>query len=198
VDFTIGLLCTEVFTYEGLMVQKIQEEMGIPLTDVKKFNVKGKVLVYKKDGEVVEMSLHKAQEYARPECHHCGDFTAELADISCGGLRAWTGRSVLRSNATALDDWCAADSSRHAPWRVRDSMKVMLRLTKNSATACRCPGREPRYVVPGLSSVPPTRARKRHGVHAVAMGARWPRAGSPMIASTGDEPTRGRRTSRRA
>ena len=60
--FTIGLLCTEVFTYEGLMVQKIQDEMGVPLTDVKKFNVKGKVLIYRKGGEVAEMSLHKAQE----------------------------------------------------------------------------------------------------------------------------------------
>ena len=80
------------------MVQKIQNEMGIPLTDVKKFNVKGKVLVYKKDGEVVEMSLHRAQEYARPECHHCGDFSAELADISCGGVACmdWT-ITILRT-----------------------------------------------------------------------------------------------------
>ena len=120
-DFTIGLLCTEVFTYEGLMVQKIQEEMGIPLTDVKKFNVKGKVLVYKKDGEVVEMSLHKAQEYARPECHHCGDFTAELADISCGGVACmdWT-ITVLRVAARrgALRRHGApTDSSRRARWR---------------------------------------------------------------------------------
>ncbi len=29
-------------------------------------------------------NLKQAQEYARPECHHCGDFSAELADISCG------------------------------------------------------------------------------------------------------------------
>ena len=43
----------EFLKVAGLMVQKIQDEMGIPLTDVKKFNVKGKVLVYKKDGEVV-------------------------------------------------------------------------------------------------------------------------------------------------
>ena len=50
VALTIGLLCTEVFTYEGLMVDKIQDEMGIPLADIKKFNVKGKVLIYKKDG----------------------------------------------------------------------------------------------------------------------------------------------------
>jgi coenzyme F420 hydrogenase subunit beta len=92
VAFSIGLLCTEVFTYEGLMVEKIEQDMGIPLADIKKFNVKGKVLIYKHNGELVEMSLRKAQEYARPECHHCGDFSAELADISCGGVGAmdWT------------------------------------------------------------------------------------------------------------
>ena len=92
VAFSIGLLCTEVFTYEGLMVEKIEKDMGIPLTEIKKFNVKGKVLIYKHNGELVEMSLRKAQEYARPECHHCGDFSAELADISCGGVGAmdWT------------------------------------------------------------------------------------------------------------
>ena len=90
----------------------VHDEMSIPLTEVKKFNVKGKVLIYKKDGEVVELSLHKAQEYARPECHHCGDFSAELADISCGGVGAmdWT-IVVLRTqlqaegvDATRLDD----------------------------------------------------------------------------------------------
>lgn len=92
VALSIGLLCTEVFTYEGLMVGKIAGEMGIPLSEIRKFNVKGKVLIYKKDGELVEMSLRRAQEYARPECHHCGDFSAELADISCGGVGAmdWT------------------------------------------------------------------------------------------------------------
>ena len=95
--------------------------MGIPLADIKKFNVKGKVLIYKKDGELVEMKLKTAQEYARPECHHCGDFSAELADISCGGV----GRhglddhdpahaSAARSSSTA---WSPRGSSRCARWR---------------------------------------------------------------------------------
>ena len=89
--------------------------MGIPLSDVKKFNVKGKVLVYKKDGEVVEMSLHKAQEYARPECHHCGDFTAELADISCGGVACmdWTITVLRTARGEALFD----DMVRRGPAR---------------------------------------------------------------------------------
>jgi coenzyme F420-reducing hydrogenase beta subunit len=50
-------------------------------------------MIYKKSGELVEMSLHKAQEYARPECHHCGDFTGELADVSCGGVAAMDWRT---------------------------------------------------------------------------------------------------------
>src|SRR5262249_31303529 len=106
VAFTVGLLCTEVFTYQGLMVEKIEAEMGIPLAEVKKFNVKGKVLVYKKSGELVEMSLHKAQEYARPECHHCGDFTAELADVSCGGVASmdWTITILRTEKGEALFD----------------------------------------------------------------------------------------------
>jgi coenzyme F420 hydrogenase subunit beta len=160
VDFTVGLLCTEVFTYEGLMVQKIQEEMGIPLTDVKKFNVKGKVLVYKKDGEVVEMSLHKSQEYARPECHHCGDFTAELSDISCGGVACmdWT-ITVLRSarGEALFDDMVARGLLETRPMEeFENSMKVMLRLTKKQRDRVPVPpGRTPRYVRPeGYPRVP--------------------------------------------
>ena len=93
VALSIGLFCTEVFNYQGLMVEKIQGELGVPLSEVVKFNVKGKVLVYKKDGEIVELNLKEcATNYGRPECHHCGDFSAELADIACGGVGAmgWT------------------------------------------------------------------------------------------------------------
>ncbi len=92
VALQIGLFCTEVFRPE-LMTEKIEKEMGIPLTEVTKFNVKGDVLIYKKDGEMETLPLQEAMEnYQRPECSHCGDFSAELADISCGGAgtRGWT------------------------------------------------------------------------------------------------------------
>ncbi|MBI3781826.1 MAG: Coenzyme F420 hydrogenase/dehydrogenase, beta subunit C-terminal domain [Deltaproteobacteria bacterium] len=98
VAFTIGLLCSEVFDFQELMVDTIEQRMSIPLSEIRQFNVKGKVQIFKKDGELVEIPLREAQEYARPECHHCGDFSAELSDISCGGVGAsgWT-ITVIRS-----------------------------------------------------------------------------------------------------
>jgi coenzyme F420 hydrogenase subunit beta len=92
VNLNLGLFCSETFVYEGLMVQKIEREMGIPLEEVRKFNIKGNILIHKKDGTTAELSLKTAQEFTRPECRHCADFSAELADISFGGVgtTGWT------------------------------------------------------------------------------------------------------------
>ncbi|MEW6269619.1 MAG: Coenzyme F420 hydrogenase/dehydrogenase, beta subunit C-terminal domain [Thermodesulfobacteriota bacterium] len=153
VALTIGLLCTEVFTYEGLMEQKIEREMGIPLAEVEKFNVKGKVLIYKKGGELVEMPLKRAQEYARPECHHCGDFTGEVADISCGGVGSmeWTITILRTQKGEQLFDRLVADG--RVETRPMDefesSMKILLRLAKRQHERVPVPpGREPRWVRP--------------------------------------------------
>jgi coenzyme F420 hydrogenase subunit beta len=86
VAFSVGLFCTEVFLPE-LMTERIEKRMGIPLTEVRQFNVKGEVLVYQKNGQVATIPLEEAMhEYQRPECRHCGDFSAEMADIACGGV----------------------------------------------------------------------------------------------------------------
>jgi coenzyme F420 hydrogenase subunit beta len=89
---TIGLMCTECFTYEGLMEKQIQGEMGIDLGDVQKINIKGKILVTAKSGEVKAISLRDAKQYTSRSCLHCPDFSSELADISVGGLglSGWT------------------------------------------------------------------------------------------------------------
>ena len=86
VAFSVGLFCTEVFRPE-LMTERIEQQMGIPLNEVRQFNVKGEVLIYKHDGDIARIPLQEAMdEYQRPECRHCGDFSAEMADIACGGV----------------------------------------------------------------------------------------------------------------
>jgi coenzyme F420 hydrogenase subunit beta len=88
----IGLMCCETFDYDAFMVGKVQHEMGIPLTDITKVNVKGKVIVSLSDGRDVDIPLKDARPYANEWCHHCPDFAAEHADLSCGGLgmEGWT------------------------------------------------------------------------------------------------------------
>jgi len=83
---TIGLMCTESFTYEGLMGKHIQRELGINPHDISKMNIKGKVLVTTKSGEIKTIPLKDAKKYTRQGCVSCTDFSAELADISAGGL----------------------------------------------------------------------------------------------------------------
>jgi coenzyme F420 hydrogenase subunit beta len=153
VSLSIGLLCSEVFSFDGLMRDVIEGEMNIPLSEIKKFNVKGKVLIYKHDGELIEMNLRQAQEYARPECHHCGDFSAELADISCGGVGAmdWTIVVLRTQKGEELFD----RATQEGVFEVRPmdefetSMKVLLRLTRKQRQRVPVPpGRGESFVRP--------------------------------------------------
>lgn len=103
VKLVIGLMCCETFDYDAFMIGKVQEEMGIPLDDITKVNVKGKVIVTLRDGKDIDIPLKDARPFANEWCHHCPDFAAEHADLSCGGLgmEGWTMilvRSELGSN----------------------------------------------------------------------------------------------------
>jgi coenzyme F420 hydrogenase subunit beta len=131
----------------------IAGDMGIPLAEIQKFNVKGKVLIYKRDGELIEMNLKQAQEYARPECHHCGDFSAELADISCGGVGAmdWTIVVLRTPRGEEIFDRAAADGvfDVRPMDEFETSMRVLLRLARKQRQRVPVPpGRADSFVRP--------------------------------------------------
>ena len=91
-QFTVGLMCTESFTYKGLFEEELGRNLNVKLNDIRKMNIKGKILIHLKSGATEEISLSDAKKYVRPSCHNCMDFSAELADISAGGLglKGWT------------------------------------------------------------------------------------------------------------
>ncbi|HLC00711.1 MAG TPA: Coenzyme F420 hydrogenase/dehydrogenase, beta subunit C-terminal domain [Candidatus Bathyarchaeia archaeon] len=93
----IGLMCSECFGYEGLMEEHIQGKLGIKLGDIKKMNIKGKMLVTTDSG-VTAIPLADIKQYVRKSCGVCDDFSSELADISVGGLGldGWT-FTIIRS-----------------------------------------------------------------------------------------------------
>jgi coenzyme F420 hydrogenase subunit beta len=92
VALSIGLMCCETFDYDAFMVGVVETELGIPLTDITKVNVKGRVIVTLRNGDEISIPLKRARPYANEWCHHCPDFAAEHADLSCGGLgmEGWT------------------------------------------------------------------------------------------------------------
>jgi coenzyme F420 hydrogenase subunit beta len=89
--YLIGLMCSECFMYEGLMTKHIHEKLGINLSDIRKINIKGKMLV-STASEIKSIPLADIKQYARKSCSFCYDFSSELADISAGGLglHGWT------------------------------------------------------------------------------------------------------------
>jgi coenzyme F420 hydrogenase subunit beta len=89
--FLVGLMCSECFSYEGLMEAHIHGRLGIDLNDIRKMNIKGKMLVTTESG-ITTIPLAEIKQYARKSCSFCGDFSSELADISVGGLGldGWT------------------------------------------------------------------------------------------------------------
>lgn len=98
IAMTIGLFCSESFTYQGLIKGCIQEELGIDPQDVRKMNIKGKILIKMRSGETRSLPIKQAKRCVSRGCASCPDFSAELADISTGGLglEDWT-LTILRT-----------------------------------------------------------------------------------------------------
>ena len=90
VAFTIGLFCSEVFSYEGL--EDMSRRINVPLDQIVNVNVKGKIISRTKDGREIVSSLKDMRKYMRQACNNCWDYSAELADLSGGGigLNGWT------------------------------------------------------------------------------------------------------------
>jgi coenzyme F420 hydrogenase subunit beta len=110
IQLTIGLLCSKTFQYQGL--RQVLQQHGVPLADVAKLDIKGRLLVWRHTGERVDIPLTELRGFTRPGCRLCPDFAASLADISAGGLGqrdGWT-LTIVRTGRGA--DWLqgAADA----------------------------------------------------------------------------------------
>jgi coenzyme F420 hydrogenase subunit beta len=106
IAWTFGLLCSKTFTYDGLMQEIAQQELGLDLNHLVRVNVKGKLLFYTDAGDEVVYSLKQAHRFTRPGCLKCPDFAAEHADISFGGLgqsEGWT-LTIVRTDR-GVDIW---------------------------------------------------------------------------------------------
>jgi coenzyme F420 hydrogenase subunit beta len=155
IAWTFGLLCSKSFTYDGLMVDIAQRELGLSLDDLVRVNVKGKLLFYTSDGDEHTYSLKKSHVHTRPGCLRCPDFAAEHADISFGGLgqsEGWTLTIVRTDRGKDLWDRAVADGV--VEWRPGsedpDAVNLMFKLAARSRERWPTAEVAAPYAAPGL------------------------------------------------
>lgn len=138
VKWTLGLLCSKSFTYDGLMVEIAQKELGLSLDEIVRVNIKGKLLFYTKDGRELTYGLKKSHRFTRPGCLHCPDFTAEHADISFGGLgqgEGWT-LTIIRTDK-GRDIWERAVEDGVVEWKPGSDDPAAIELMRKLAIKSR-------------------------------------------------------------
>jgi coenzyme F420 hydrogenase subunit beta len=86
---TIGLLCSKTFD-DAIFAELLEARYGLRREDIVKMNIKGILQVWTRDGGFHEVPLKEAQQWTREGCKHCPDFAAEHADISTGGIGAFS------------------------------------------------------------------------------------------------------------
>ncbi len=86
---TIGLLCSKTFD-DAIFPELLEARYGLARADIAKMNIKGVMQIWMKDGEYHEIPLKEAHAWTREGCKSCPDFAAEHADISTGGIGAFS------------------------------------------------------------------------------------------------------------
>lgn len=105
--FIFGLFCAESFAYGSDQMPGyshfVEKEMGIPLEQVWRFDIKRNNLLAFSEDKSEERPLTEMKHLAWPMCFACTDFAAELADLSLGavGSRNDENTLVIRSQKGA-------------------------------------------------------------------------------------------------
>ncbi len=99
VNFHFGLFCIGNFQFGPDERRQLASVGNFQWTEVHKLNLKEELIVHLRQGEIRYIPLDQLTFMKRHACLFCGDYTAEYADISFGGLGApmgWT-TVLLRS-----------------------------------------------------------------------------------------------------
>jgi coenzyme F420 hydrogenase subunit beta len=86
---TIGLMCSKTFD-DAIFDEFFDARYGIARKDIAKINIKGVFQIWCRDGSYHEVPLKEGHAWTREGCKSCPDFAAEHADISTGGIGAFS------------------------------------------------------------------------------------------------------------
>jgi coenzyme F420 hydrogenase subunit beta len=91
IKYHIGLFCMGNFRFGPDEQAEFERIGGFKWEDVRKVNFKERLQVHMLSGDIKTIAFEDIDFMKRYACRHCGDFSAEFADISCGGIGAMEG-----------------------------------------------------------------------------------------------------------
>ena len=86
---SIGLLCSKTFD-DAIFPELFEAKYGLERSAIAKINIKGVFQIWMRDGAYHEVPLKEGHAWTRQGCKACPDFAAEHADISTGGIGAFS------------------------------------------------------------------------------------------------------------
>ena len=86
---SIGLLCSKTFD-DAIFPELFEAKYGLERAEITKINIKGVFQIWTRDGGYHEVPLKEGHAWTREGCKSCPDFAAEHADISTGGIGAFS------------------------------------------------------------------------------------------------------------
>jgi len=98
---TIGLFCMESFSFGAKTRRALERKLSVKLGQIRKLHTKDDVIVTTAKKETIHIPFSVMDEFARPACLACTDFSNEYADISCGGVGSPDGYTTVLLRTTA-------------------------------------------------------------------------------------------------
>jgi len=90
IELCLGLFCYENFFFDKLKIKKFEKDFSLKFENIERLNIKEDLIIKLKDKNTAQKTIHipfkSLNDYMRPACNACSDFTNIYADISFGGL----------------------------------------------------------------------------------------------------------------
>lgn len=90
IELCLGLFCYENFYFDETKLRKFENDFNVKFEEIEKLNIKEDLILKLKNEQRGKKTIHipfnRLNDYMRPACNACNDFTNIYADISFGGL----------------------------------------------------------------------------------------------------------------
>lgn len=109
IKLCLGLFCSGNFVFGETERFKLSKIGEFSWDEVRKINIKDALMIHLKSGEIKTIELNDLFAIRRYACQFCNDYSAEMADISFGGIGAEEGWTTVISR-TPLGRAALADA----------------------------------------------------------------------------------------